>query len=271
MRVAISTIALLACTSLASAADLGGPYEYEGSIKDAPIAAAPYNWTGLYFGGHVGWATGEWDGSLRTAGANPNDVWDNPNQSYDFDGWLGGLQIGFNRQHGSIVWGLEADASWGDLEGSQSVLTKSGSVEWVDDFSIDAFGTIRGRLGFLITPRLLIYGTGGLAWAQTSLDHTVWHHEGKAPFDAITGRASTDETHIGWVAGAGGEWMLASNWTVRAEWMRVDLGEAEYHPTGTKYNFTTGAESGSLRSDIIDEVDLTFDVFRVGVNYKFGN
>ena len=268
MRVAISAIALLACTSLASAADLGGPYEYEGSIKDGPIAAAPYNWTGLYFGGHVGWATGEWDGSLRTAGANPNDVWDNPNQSYDFDGWVGGLQIGANRQHGSFVWGIEADASWGDLEGSKEVFTKTEAVSWIDDFSIDAFGTVRGRLGVLVSPRLLLYGTGGLAWAKTDLKHTVVDKPLVNP--GVTVKASADEYHLGWVAGAGGEYMIADNWTIRGEWLHVDLGEARYHAVGMKWSQNRQFDT-PVATDSITNTSLKFDVFRLGVNYKFGH
>src|SRR5690554_3891806 len=53
-------IGALACLGLASAAAAA---DFGGSLKDGP-APTVYNWTGLYFGGHVGWATGEWDGSL---------------------------------------------------------------------------------------------------------------------------------------------------------------------------------------------------------------
>jgi len=269
MRFAISAIALLACTSLASAADLNGS-SYGVSLKDDYVAPV-YNWTGLYVGGHVGYAWGDWNGETCTSGACPGDIWEDPTVGASIDGWLGGLQVGANQQFSSFVVGIEADASWGDLGGSDSITTKKGSVEWIEDLSIDVFGTVRGRLGFLITPQLLIYGTGGLAWAKTDLKHTVWHHENKAPYDAITGRASTSEHHIGWAAGVGGEWMLSRNLTVRAEWVHVDLGDTHYHPDGKTYNFSTGDESGRLRSDQLNNVDIKFDVFRVGVNYKFGN
>jgi len=257
-------IGALACLGLASAAAAA---DFGGSLKDGP-APTVYNWTGLYFGGHVGWATGEWDGSLRTAGDNPNDVWDNPNQSYDFDGWLGGLQIGANRQHGSFVWGIEADASWGDLEGSKEVFTKTEAVSWIDDFSIDAFGTVRGRLGVLVSPRLLLYGTGGLAWAKTDLKHTVVDDPLGNP--GVTVKASADEYHLGWVAGAGGEYMIADNWTIRGEWLHVDLGEARYHAVGMQWSQNQQFDT-PVATDSITNTSLKFDVFRLGVNYKFGN
>ena len=73
----------------------------------------------------------------------------------------------------------------------------------------------------------------------------------------VTGSGSISETHHGWAAGAGGEFMLTENWTGRAEWLHVDLGE-----TSSKA-IANGTDSFPA--------DLTFDVFRVGVNYKFGH
>lgn len=262
MRILISTVALVACTSLASAADLGGPYG--GSLKDEPIAAAPFSWTGLYIGAHAGWATGEWDGNLvYDEGAGPVDIWDgNSSRSIDTDGFVGGGQIGFNLQSGSFVYGIEADATWADLEESRAFPFAQGSMDWTIKAQVDAFGTVRARLGYLVKPTLLLYGTGGLAWAKTSMDLTV-HNVVPAP-TIVTARGSADETHIGWAAGAGAEWAFAPNWSFKAEWLRVDLGEEDYHLTGTNLLADIPHTTDSYKAD------LTFDVFRVGVNYKFG-
>jgi outer membrane immunogenic protein len=231
---------------------------------DEPI----HNWSGLYVGGHVGYADGDWQGTLHTAGSKSEDIWDNPNQSYGFNGWLGGLQIGANRQHGSLVWGIEADASWGDLEGSKEVFTKTKAVSWIDNFSVDAFGTVRGRLGFLVTPRLLLYGTGGLAWAKADLNHTVVDNPKNNP--GITVKASADEYHLGWVAGAGTEFAVADNWTVRGEWLHVNLGEARYHAVGMQWSQNQQFDK-PVATDSITDTTLEFDIFRVGVNYRFGS
>lgn len=271
MRYLVPLGFLLASTTVASAADFGGP-TYDGSVKDGPVAMQ-YNWSGLYVGGHVGWATGGWDGEACTSGACPGNIWEDPSIKADFDGFLGGLQAGWNRQHGSFVWGLEADVSWGDLSGTSTLDTIGDGdefVRWTDKFSIDAFGTVRARLGFLVTPSLLLYGTGGLAWALTEMEHTSEHlYEQTPQNNKVTGRGSSDEAHIGWVAGAGGEYMLAPNWTVRAEWLHVDLGDAHYHAVGHR---VSGGEPvpGKWATDQVNDTDLEFDVFRLGVNYKFG-
>lgn len=262
MRPAIAALGLLLSTSLASAADLGGPI-YGGSMKDDFVAPIP-SWTGLYFGGHVGYGWGEWDGTLTyDEGAGPVPIWADPTQSIDSDGWLGGLQIGFNRQHGAFVWGLEADVSWTEMDGSGAFDTADGFYRWRIKQELDWFGTVRARLGFLPMHNLLIYATGGVAYGETSANHTA---ADLTNFGFISGRGSADEKHIGWVAGAGGELMLAPNWIIRAEWLHVDLGHAEYHLKGTNY-YADPPEPYSTDSF---PSDLKFDVFRVGLNYKFG-
>src|SRR5262249_10263930 len=75
----------------------------------APVApvATVYNWTGIYGGLHVGYGYGVKD-------------WDQT-QAYEAKGVLGGGQIGVNQQIGNWVIGIEADASWSDIKGSQSL------------------------------------------------------------------------------------------------------------------------------------------------------
>src|SRR5690606_11605872 len=110
MRYLVPLGFLLASTTCVAAADFGGP-SYDGSLKDAPLAAPAPVWSGLYLGGHAGWLTGGWDGNMAYSDEHlyPGLTLDSSGKNFDGDGWLGGLQIGFNRQHGSIVWGLEAD------------------------------------------------------------------------------------------------------------------------------------------------------------------
>ncbi len=269
MRLALSTVALVACTSLASAADLGGPYGYDGSIKDGPYAAPAYNWSGLYFGGHTGLATGEWDG--RTQGGNDaqptSGGYLDPHKTLDGDGWLGGAQVGYNWQHGSLVFGVEADISWTDLDGHwDGVTDDDGSTsEWDKgyDISLEYFGTARIRVGYA-GGRFMPYITGGFAWAKTSGDISSAYYNQNGTNYVGTSYASVDETHTGWVVGAGAELMLASGWTARAEWLHIDLGEEDYHFTGKTY-------AGDDWNDDKFPADLTFDVFRIGVNYKFGH
>lgn len=262
MRVAISTIALLACTSLASAADLGGPYEYEGSIKDAPIAAAPYNWTGLYFGVHGGWAGGSgWDGDFFNKGVALNYGY-----SLDADGWYGGFQAGANKQLGQVVVGIEADASFGDMGDSGMFAANNANpssyVEWEINQKLERFGTVRARLGYLATDRMLLYVTGGMAWGQTEARYAAHYPLAKDPF--VNSQGKVDETHIGWTIGGGLEWALTQNLSLRGEYLYVDLGEEDYHFVGQRRN-------GSYYADDSAPSDLDFHTVRLGVNYKFGH
>jgi outer membrane immunogenic protein len=60
------------------------------------------------------------------------------------NGLVGGVQLGYNWQAKQIVYGVEGDVS----------LSSAGSIDWL--------ASVRGRLGFLMQPRVLIYGTAGL-------------------------------------------------------------------------------------------------------------
>ncbi len=192
----------------------------------------------------------------------PGLTLDNSGKSFDGDGWLGGFQAGFNRQHGAIVWGIEADISWADLDEGKSLLpfpNNPGSPAWDIGMELDYFGTVRGRLGYLVSPRLLLYGTGGFAFAKANGNLAVTHPGAAGP----NAFGSADENHFGWAAGAGGEWMIANGWSLKAEWLHIDLGEEDYHLKGT-----TTADVPHVTDSF--PASLEFDVFRVGVNYNFG-
>jgi outer membrane immunogenic protein len=74
------------------------------------------------------------------------------------DGFVGGGQVGYNWQSGQIVYGLEADVSYADISFKENF--GSGSIDWM--------ATARGRLGYLLLPNLLAYGTVGFGLANGS-------------------------------------------------------------------------------------------------------
>lgn len=240
------------------------------AVSAVALFAIPANaadWNGVYIGAHAGWATGGWDGNLGyNDPAFPNvtgkDVFGDTSKKLDTDGLVGGGQVGLNLQSGSIVYGLEVDATFADLEESGAFPTKDGSMRWDLRAKVDAFGSVRARLGYLVTTTVLLYGTGGLAWAKAEIDQNVYNVV--PPPDFQTAKASADETHVGWVAGLGGEFRIADNWSVRAEWLHFDLGDADYGFKGT--NLIT---DGPHTTDSFDS-ELDFDVFRVGAVYRFG-
>ena len=260
MRIAVSAIALLACTSLASAADLGGPYGYDGSLKDAPSASAPI-WTGLYIGAHGGyaWADVDYPGAAPyVAPPDPCNGCGPPRAS--LEGGLVGGQLGYNFQIGQVVLGAEVDYSFSKL--SKSV--RDGNY-LEQTHEIDGLGSVRGRLGYAIGG-FLPYVTGGWAWADASVSQSCPVKSSVAAtgshcysYDQYNLEGS--ETIQGWVLGGGFEYAAASNWTVRAEYLHYDFGKA---------NYELGKAPLTDKTIPTKTIEHDADVFRLGVNYKFG-
>lgn len=255
----IATVALLAGVgnAFADGVDVYAP----ASFKDAPPLILPPTWAGAYFGIHGGYATGEWDGQLvYDDGYGPvKDVWDR-GQSVDGDGWLVGIQGGYNVQRGNFVIGLEVDTSWTDFEGDERFKTIDGYYRWSVEHELEWFGTARTRVGYAFNS-FLVFASGGVAYGESEANLNVHHLYFETPTKTANGK--DEEDHVGWAAGAGVEWLIRPNWTVKAEWLHVDLGDADYHLKGR----TTDGHAHTTDSF---ESELEFDVFRVGVNYKFG-
>ncbi|HVT55890.1 MAG TPA: outer membrane protein [Xanthobacteraceae bacterium] len=200
-----AALAVLAVTTPALAADMA----VRGPVYKAPPAAPLFNWTGFYLGGHVGYGWGDADG-------------------VDTDGWFGGGQIGVNYQFApNWVWGVEADISGGDINGSAGV----------SRFKTDTFGTVRARLGYTVD-RVMFYGTGGLAWADS-----------KATFAGV----SDSQTNVGWALGAGIEYAFAPNWSAKIEYIHADYGSDNYNIAPTT------------------NIDLKTDTVKFGVHYLFNS
>ena len=272
----VTVAAVLALSTAAQAADLGG-YSTKDDYDDRAYRK-PAHWTGFYVGIHGGYAWAEATGRLeRDFGAGPDPFFTTPSRTVDGEGWLGGAQIGFNRQHGKMVWGVEIDGSWVDINHSASIDTlisglpppgPEGGINRQVDVSLDALGTVRGRLGFLASPALLVYATAGLAIGKTSADLTIRGCCGTpdATPDGIRVHGSAEEYHVGWVVGGGAEWAMGHGWSLKAEYQYIDLGSVDYNFRGTNFltDPPTPHTSNSLRG-----VDLDLHVVKLGLNYRF--
>jgi outer membrane immunogenic protein len=128
--------------------------------------------------------------------------------------------------------------------------------------SSDWLATVRGRAGFLVTPALLLYGTGGLAVANVKANYLFTD-----TFAAANESASISTTRYGWTAGVGGEYALMNGWSVKAEYLYVDLGRAS--TTSNNLTVLAGAVAFPLQT-WTHTVNLTSNIGRVGINYKFG-
>jgi outer membrane immunogenic protein len=243
----------------------------------APVLVDPgYNWSGFYIGGNVGYSWGRSsDTSNLTNGANT--VLFTSAGSSNLDGFVGGGQAGYNWQMQSWVWGLEADIQGTGERGSRDVSCPTGlcrpstilpgfratvilvpgaAVPLSLDQKIDWYGTVRGRAGILVTPRVLLYATGGLAYGEVNSSETLG-----------TAFSNTD-MRVGYTVGAGIEGAIGGNWTAKLEYLYVDLGRtsgsfASAIPALGAGTVASGTLTSSYNSRITD------NLLRVGVNYKF--
>jgi outer membrane immunogenic protein len=181
------------------------------------IPPPAYDWTGLYAGVNLGYGFAGSDEIGMNGVANLGKL--------EINGVLGGVQLGYNQQMNNIVFGVETDIQGSGMNDEVSGLAKD---------NLDWFGTLRGRVGFA-ADRALFYTTGGLAY-------------GGGTYKDLFNGVSDSYDRAGWTLGAGVEYAVSDNMTIRAEYMYANFGK--FHVGGT-------------------EATPDFNAVRVGVNFKF--
>ena len=232
-RILTVTTALFALGGAAYAADLPSRSAPPVYVPPPPI----FTWTGVYLGGQIGYQWGKSSTGLTAAGGTLGEPGYSPN------GVIGGAHIGYNWQVAQFVLGLEGDVDGAGYRGSAVdagtglLFTTRETVE----------GSVRGRIGYA-WDRVLIYGTGGVAFASIRNGYT----------NQITGASDTFTTgRVGWTAGGGLEYALTNNWSVRAEYRYTDFGSYSQFLA----NSTVGTFSARKHE--------TDNAVRVGFSYKF--
>jgi outer membrane immunogenic protein len=254
----VSALLITVPLSVANAADM--------PLKAPPPQPAPvYSWTGFYFGGNVGYGSDNRDVSFN---GDPLDFGFGiatgliaGRLSPSATGALGGIQAGYNYQIGSGLIGVEADYDFSDIRGSDTFNSSAGPFQNMAQRKITSLGTLRARAGFLPWNPLLLYVTGGLAYGNTKLSITETFL-GNCLAGAGCETASSSGTAAGWTVGGGAEWMFTPKWSLKAEYLYVDLGNRSATlsapvPILLPGNFYTG--STSFRENIV----------RGGINYHF--
>jgi outer membrane immunogenic protein len=198
------------------------------------------NWTGVYLGINAGFSFGGSDWTDSVTGGSTG--------SFGTSGFVLGGTVGGNYQIGSLVFGVEADGDWADASGfgtfTATPLCAGGCLtkdSWLS--------TVRGRAGYAFD-RFLVYGTAGAAFGDV-----------KANF---SNDPVTSATKAGWTIGTGVEVALAPNWSAKAEYLFVDLGNGSCT--------TNCAIADASGTPIIPNVAVKFNesIVRGGVNYRFG-
>jgi outer membrane immunogenic protein len=300
MKRALSVAALMvALTGSALAADLPS---YKA--PPPPPLPPPPLWSGFYVGLNAG---GTW--------GNSNNIWTSsaPISSFpgaaalryarfsalgasgvsqgNTSGFLGGGQIGYNWQFwgGRLVAGVETDIQGvASSNSNKTSVTAAGAFPFFGASEIlttaittskrlDYIGTVRGRLGWLFTPTLLVYGTGGLAYGGVSVSTGITQFNNDCaqfPGNCISGAAFSSgafsDTRVGWTAGAGLEWMFMPNWSAKVEYLYYDLGNVSY---SGGLLATVGATflPNTTVAGVVSQSQTRFNgnIVRAGVNYHF--
>jgi outer membrane immunogenic protein len=268
--VAIAAMATLTGAS-AFAADMAV------KVPPLPPLAAP-NWTGFYIGGALGgkWANTTW--TTTSTSDLPGTIVDvSSPRNFDPSGFRAGGYAGYNWQIAPWVVGLEGDLAWSNNTATVAgipgctiqcfpgapgpgVNTSSVKVEW------DA--SLRARLGHMITPDLLIYGTGGVAWQEIVSSGTCQHSlpnpqctvAAGNPFDTQTNR----NIFTGWTVGGGIEKMYG-NWMLRAEYRFSQFGNANDVLPFSAPGIAVGTDFSRYK------LSVQTHIATVGLAYKFGS
>jgi outer membrane immunogenic protein len=257
---------------------------------DAPARAAQPApmWTGFYVGGNAGAAwgqtnfttqvpcvgaagTGYFCNGTGAGAANAAALDASGTGTAKATGFTGGFQGGYNYQWGNKLVGLETDFDVLNLSGTRSgsgafpvASPTAGSFPagtaytLSQSFSTDWLYTLRGRLGWLPDPRLLLYATGG--WAVTRL-HVSYAYSDS--FGGLSSASATSEQN-GWTVGAGVEWALTNNWILKAEYLYLNFGKVTAAGSVPSVALKAGAQNALGTTG-----DFTANIARVGVNYKF--
>ncbi len=264
---------------------LNGGYAWDPNISTltVPVLAGFDNQEIIDFGAVYSGITHSQASALSATGVT------HPNVS----GFFGGGQVGYDRQFGgSFVAGVEADVQGASIRGQQGFVgvastsfTDEGSCFFgcidtmtstvQNEKSINWIGTARARFGYLATPTLLIYATGGLAYggvsAQTSISQS-W--SGHTPFILPGADGQFNGSRVGWTMGGGFEWMFSPNWSAKVEGLYYDLGTVQFG-SGPVVNLVPTSEfipgEPNAYNILASTTRTQFygELFRIGLNYHF--
>jgi len=232
---ALALAAVAAAVAVPAHAD-GPPARRTTSVDTYSYTPPPeqlfYNWSGFYFGGHLGGAWSEAGNRLTTV-ATENTVGRS-------NGFIGGVQGGYQFQIRDLVLGAEVKYSW---TGNESSFASGATPGLSVTTGISDILTVSGRMGYAYQNYLAYWKAG---WASANIDYTAT--------GAATGSASSRGD--GWVAGAGLAYALGPHVIA-----------------GLEYEYVHVNANGATLSAGVTQSSTSVDVQSVGVrlDFKFGH
>ena len=268
---------------------------------NGPAAAVSpiYTWTGFYVGGNLGYSWGSSSTITTFENATTGAVLATDANRFNMDGVIGGGQFGYNWQQGRFVFGFEADIQGSGQKGNSPFSCGGGSLGGPPPFSsacapghqgdtpdfhtaaapvfnrlnqsLAWFGTVRGRVGGTVTPNVLLYVTGGLAYGEirssmaiNGINITGDQGTNTVILTPVGTVISGSSTRVGYTIGAGIEGWIGGNWTAKLEYLYIDFGTVSLRGVTP---ILTPAPGTFLATGISSHV--TDNILRVGVNYHF--
>ncbi|HEY5067541.1 MAG TPA: outer membrane beta-barrel protein [Xanthobacteraceae bacterium] len=246
----------------------GPAFAADMAVKASPpVVATAFSWTGCYVGGNAGGAWGNSNVTLMETGAFLDPLSHNPPADVAFSnalgspgirmsGFTGGGQVGCNYQAGSFVFGIEGDGEYTGLSGSAAAtatlpIAKLAASATTSVSSHSLF-TVRPRAGFAVD-RTLFYVTGGYAGGNVTYSESMSQRAG------VSTGGTVSSTQSGWTIGGGIEYAMTNNWTIKGEYLYVNLGSVGFAGANIVMPTFTTANSATFKENI----------GRLGLNYKF--
>jgi outer membrane immunogenic protein len=254
---------LFSTTALASL--LVGPSAFGADLAPVPYRESQkLQWSGFYLGANAGYAWAA-DPTLNCSSIAPGiaspcfgNVFTAPRAA----GEAYGVQAGYNWQSANWVFGLETDINKLGAQGSSQQFPGIDPGKGADLASsrYDWLGTARARVGVTSGPALF-YATGGLAYGR------VYHEYLQGFANPANPAFRLSENRLGWTIGGGAEVALSQNWSVKAEYLYVDLGNSNLDISGVVFggNFGGGAPPGTS----FQRFNNHLNIVRLGANYRF--
>jgi outer membrane immunogenic protein len=181
--------------------------------------------------------------------------------------FAGGVQAGYDWQFAPAwVAGIEGDWSWANARGTitQPWALYPGGATVAGSFTsmsstLDWVSSIRVRLGYLVMPTLLVYGTAGGAWGK--IDYAASSFAPATPPPQYAASTAFSNTQGGWVVGGGLEWAMTTNWLLRGEYLFYSLSgfPLVVVPAASYPGFPSGYSWSNTN----------VGVGRLGLSYKF--
>ncbi|TDR85245.1 TonB-dependent receptor domain-containing protein [Enterovirga rhinocerotis] len=259
--------------------------------------AGKTDWTGFYLGGHGGFGQSRLDGTMTAADGSVAGYPIAETPKLKGSGFVFGLNAGYNHQFGNgLVVGIEGDivkpqtghseyayATESERSGGFTDLLRLRNIEATRSSDIEWLTTIRGRLGYALTDNLMVYGTGGVAFAR--------QHDRRTQFVTMVNGTSTlpvaqfvtvpsftegaSLSRIGFAIGGGAEYAIGEGWSVKGEYLlasfqdkktmsfpgaRLGVVADNYHGIPVTADTVTGRK-------LTTKLDVPMVKF--GVNYRF--